>query len=445
MSSDAISGVILEILVRSAAILAVGVGVGWAFRGSPASWRHRILAWSVLVALVWPILARVIPALEIPILPGPPPAEPLQRVDPIPRDGAPQPFPAFLWALVTGQILGCIRLAVDVGKARREVRNTRPCLSSEWIGTAKVVARDLGLKTIPTIVISDARRSPFVIGVFRQTLVLNKESLNHPFVEREALLRHELGHIRRGDLLIQRIARIACIAHWWNPLFHYASHRLRIERELACDALALDPGIRPSSYARLLLRSASTFSTQETALEASFGLQHHLGLRISTILKPDQHKREIRPHHIAGGSASVLLALVIGVATPVASRETFWPSPLKAGVLVSEGDASFVQSPAEVSSVEVIQGRSLSSPASTLPEGTGLPAAAAVITEPKAPTAEPSVVPIGVASPEEDRVGKTQDDALRPPPPAAGRRPRAKLRFVGAFVSFPILERTKSR
>src|SRR5207248_3646996 len=54
---------------------------------------------------------------------------------------------------------------------------------------------------------------------------------------------HELAHIKRHDILAGWLMAVLQIAHWFNPLVWLASYRMRADRELACDALAL-------SYAR---------------------------------------------------------------------------------------------------------------------------------------------------------------------------------------------------
>jgi len=50
---------------------------------------------------------------------------------------------------------------------------------------------------------------------------------------------HELGHIKRHDILVGWLMTALQIMHWFNPLVWLAFHRMRVDRELACDALAL--------------------------------------------------------------------------------------------------------------------------------------------------------------------------------------------------------------
>ena len=64
------------------------------------------------------------------------------------------------------------------------------------------LARRLGLRRVPALVVTDLDVSPFVCGLWRQTLVLPCDLLAalDPSQLRQVLL-HELAHVRRGDLL----------------------------------------------------------------------------------------------------------------------------------------------------------------------------------------------------------------------------------------------------
>jgi len=50
---------------------------------------------------------------------------------------------------------------------------------------------------------------------------------------------HELGHLKRGDILVNWLMALPLVLHWFNPLVWYAIQRIRVDGESACDALAL--------------------------------------------------------------------------------------------------------------------------------------------------------------------------------------------------------------
>lgn len=82
--------------------------------------------------------------------------------------------------------------------------------------------------------------SPAVYGLWRPVLLLpsrledefSPEALRHVFL-------HELAHLRRRDLVANVVVEVAGILHWFNPAVWLARVRMRHDRELAADALAL--------------------------------------------------------------------------------------------------------------------------------------------------------------------------------------------------------------
>ena len=74
------------------------------------------------------------------------------------------------------------------------------------------------------------------------------------------VLSHELAHIERHDVAWQLVARVSAAVHWYNPLVWFASGKMRMEREIACDDRALAAGIEPTDYAQGLVEVAAALS-----------------------------------------------------------------------------------------------------------------------------------------------------------------------------------------
>ena len=83
-------------------------------------------------------------------------------------------------------------------------------------------------------------------GTRRPAVLLPQGAERWPTSRLEAVLLHELAHVRRRDCLTQLMAEVAVALHWVNPLAWVAAHRLRVEREHACDDQALGAGARAS-------------------------------------------------------------------------------------------------------------------------------------------------------------------------------------------------------
>lgn len=83
-------------------------------------------------------------------------------------------------------------------------------------------------------------RSPAVFGLWRATLLLPR-GLASEFSAEELryVLLHELAHVKRWDTAMTWLLAGLQVLHWFNPLLWYAFARIRVDRELACDALVL--------------------------------------------------------------------------------------------------------------------------------------------------------------------------------------------------------------
>ncbi len=82
--------------------------------------------------------------------------------------------------------------------------------------------------------------SPSVHGLVRTRVLLPKGIFDRFSAEElRCILLHELAHIKRHDLEINWLASLLQAIHWFNPLLWFAFARMRIDREVACDALAL--------------------------------------------------------------------------------------------------------------------------------------------------------------------------------------------------------------
>jgi hypothetical protein len=74
--------------------------------------------------------------------------------------------------------------------------------------------------------------------------------------ERELILAHEQVHLDRGDTRVNAAVAFARALNWFNPLVHYAASRMRIDQELACDALVLARfPLARRRYAEAMLKS----------------------------------------------------------------------------------------------------------------------------------------------------------------------------------------------
>jgi bla regulator protein blaR1 len=89
-----------------------------------------------------------------------------------------------------------------------------------------------------------------VVGLRRPTLLLPEGIVKHlPPPQLEAVIAHELSHVRRHDNLTAAIHMVVEVVFWFHPLVWWIGARLVEERERACDEAVLSLGREPRDYA----------------------------------------------------------------------------------------------------------------------------------------------------------------------------------------------------
>ena len=110
---------------------------------------------------------------------------------------------------------------------------------------------------------------PFVVGLGGRAVLVFPLGLWHRLEEsqRDAVLLHELAHLRRGDHRVRLLELAALTLYWWFPLAWWASRRLRQAEEECCDAWVVwaAPDARPA-YAAALVETVAFLSGRPNSL-----------------------------------------------------------------------------------------------------------------------------------------------------------------------------------
>ncbi|MDR1145412.1 MAG: hypothetical protein LBK71_04680 [Verrucomicrobiales bacterium] len=121
--------------------------------------------------------------------------------------------------------------------------------------------------------------TPAVVGLPRPVLLLPKQLLPRlTDSDLESIFRHELAHVKRGDLWMNLLCALLQIVHWFNPLLWWAFARLRHDRELATDALAVRAADR-DAYGQTLIKLAANSGPSSFPAAAIGILENHQNLR----------------------------------------------------------------------------------------------------------------------------------------------------------------------
>src|SRR5262245_51776370 len=165
-------------------------------------------------------------------------------------------------------------------------------------------ARMIGLRRVPEVRIGGERMMPMVWGLFRPVLLLPAGAARWPAARLEAVLLHELAHIRRRDALTQLIAEIARAIYWFNPLVWIAARQMYLERELACDDMVLNAGTRPSDYAGDLLDLVRSLKTARATGMAAIAMARpsQIKVRLRAVLDDARSRGGLERRVIIGAS-----------------------------------------------------------------------------------------------------------------------------------------------
>lgn len=149
------------------------------------------------------------------------------------------------------------------------------------------VREEMNVKRRIPIYVCPAADSPMVAGVIRPKLLLPDEHLN--FTELTLVLRHELTHIKRHDLIIKVLQMVSLCLHWFNPLVHVMNHAMHYACEASCDESVVrgaDMDAR-QYYSETIIAVIRRQSHYRTALSTSFyGGKKGMKNRILTIMDP---------------------------------------------------------------------------------------------------------------------------------------------------------------
>jgi len=217
-------------------------------------WRHAL--WLlVMVRLAWPWTipspASLFNVVKIPAA-APAPAQPILeatvggRAESATPATLARPATGEHWRswLVWGWAAGGVLLAGGTWACQhrfnRRIRRLRLLTDGPTLDLFEDCKGLMGVSTPVSLIETEAARSPTLCGFVRPRLLLpagllpmfTRDELRHVFL-------HELAHIKRWDILTGWVMLALQIVHWFNPLVWLAFHRLRANRELACDALAL--------------------------------------------------------------------------------------------------------------------------------------------------------------------------------------------------------------
>jgi TonB family protein len=271
-----------DVSVRSvllALVAALGIRVA---RLRSATARHAVWTTVLCGMLLLPVLRDVLPSIPGPVLRGIPAAVGLPSLGEYPAASEPrllaqaEPGQAgtsrlnppewrtialLLYMAIAALLLG--RLLLGYSLSRKLARTSRPL-------------RDPGLRALleslvlgfppPAVEESEAISIPVTVGWREPKILLPRAWREWDGQTLEAVLAHELAHLRRHDWLVALLARLNRCLFWFHPLAWWLERKLAILAEESCDDSSLLVTRNRELYAGVLLEMASAVRRAEGRL-----------------------------------------------------------------------------------------------------------------------------------------------------------------------------------
>ncbi|HEX4142220.1 MAG TPA: M56 family metallopeptidase [Pirellulales bacterium] len=150
-----------------------------------------------------------------------------------------------------------VRLSVGLWGGRRLRLASVACDDERILKVLARLARKIGLKAAPRMCWCARLAEPVVVGVLRPTILLPTALVTGLSTDQlQAILLHELAHVRRYDLAANLLQRLVEVVLFFHPAVWWLSRRVTIERENACDDAVLRLDCPPIRYAEALVRVA---------------------------------------------------------------------------------------------------------------------------------------------------------------------------------------------
>jgi beta-lactamase regulating signal transducer with metallopeptidase domain len=262
----ALGATLLHFLWQGALIGAIAALALWVLRGAPPQARYLVACLALVACAVVPLVTFALhvaalasagsAAAPLTITLAEARTQPLAAmagtaVASIGRMESALPWIVLLWA--SGAGTGLLRMAWGLSWIRRLRPTAAVALQAAWQQRLDALAVHFALGRRVALRIVDRLDSPAAIGWFRPVVLLPAAVIAHlPADLVEALLAHELAHVRRHDYLVNLVQTAVEALLFYHPVVWALSRCIRRERERIADRLAAEIATPPRKLARAL-------------------------------------------------------------------------------------------------------------------------------------------------------------------------------------------------
>ncbi len=228
---------------------------------------------------------------------------------------APITLNLIVWLWAVGVALLTLRMAVGWWRIHRVHQQALATPPSRWQSIGERLAAQLGIRAAMHVAECSSINTPAVVGWLRPVVILPLASLaGLSPMQVEAILAHELAHIRRHDYLINLVQGVAEILLFYHPAVWWVSARMRAEREHCCDEVAVQICGNRAIYADALIRLEAQRLSRQLPLPAATG--GPLAMRVKRILQVRNENTTPWPIAVLAVGLAIALQAARGFAEP---------------------------------------------------------------------------------------------------------------------------------
>ncbi len=223
-------------------------------------------------------------------------------------------IPLFVMIWLLGMFAMMLRFLGGYALVRRYKYHRVKPVMGEWERKFHDLAARIRVNKNVRLLESAMVRVPMAIGYLKPVVLLPLGALNGvPAQQMEAILVHELAHIRRRDYLVNLLQSVLEVIFFYHPVVWWLSQNIRIERENICDDIAITITGNTMEFAKALT-NIQEMNLGSPALAA--GLSGKNKNRLVNRIRRLAGKPKVKPGFAEGFiAASILLISLIGLSS----------------------------------------------------------------------------------------------------------------------------------
>jgi len=209
-------------------------------------------------------------------------------------------------------------------------------IDPSWRIFVNELAQRMGIRKPVHIWVSEWVSSPVTIGYLKPVILVPLAAINHLSpAQMEAILLHELSHIRRFDYLVNFIINCIRVVLYFNPFAKAFIRIVEMEREKSCDEIVMQFQYDSADYATALLMLEKVSHTNKILVLPAAGKHRDLLARVENIMGVSK-KQPLGFRRFGGMLAGILAVICFNALLLVKEKTTIPMLAFKQDAVVME-------------------------------------------------------------------------------------------------------------